>query len=80
MSLVVQAVSIVGAALILGAFFALQRGWWTATGRAYLWLNLLGAALLTFVAAWDRRIGFIVLETAWAIIAAVGLVRVRPRA
>jgi hypothetical protein len=79
MSIVVQAVSIVGAALILGAFLALQRGWWRATGRVYLWLNLVGAALLTFVAAWDRRIGFIVLEAAWAIIAAMGLTRARSR-
>lgn len=75
MTVLVQAVSVLGAGLVLAAFFALQRGTWRSDGRAYLWCNLLGAGLLTLVALWDRRIGFILLEGAWASIAAAALQR-----
>ena len=73
MNVFVQFVSVAGAALILGAFFALQRGWWTRHQTTYLWCNLVGAALLTAVAVWDRRIGFILLEAAWGAVALVSL-------
>jgi hypothetical protein len=77
MPVLVQAVSLLGAGLVLGAFSALQRGRWRPDGRPYLWCNLLGAGLLSLVAFWDRRLGFIVLEGAWAAIAAASLWRVR---
>ena len=66
MNWLIQLVSVAGAGLILAAFFALQRGWWSSHGLAYLWANFIGSALLTVVAVWDRRLGFIALETAWA--------------
>lgn len=80
MAILVQTVSVAGAGLVLLAFVALQRGTWRSDGRAYLWCNLVGAGLLTLVALWDRRIGFIVLEGAWATITAAGLWRPRARA
>ena len=70
MSWIVQVVSLMGAGLVLGAYFALQRRVWTSTGNAYLWFNFLGALLLTVVAVVDRRLGFMVLEAAWAAISA----------
>lgn len=73
MNLALQILSILGAVLILGAFFSLQRGWWTSRGSAYLWCNFVGAAVLTVVAVVDRRIGFVVLELAWAAVSAVAL-------
>ena len=76
--LLLQAVSVVGAGLILGAFFALQRGWWASHDLGYLWANFIGATLLGIVAVWDRRIGFIVLELAWAGVAAASILRGRP--
>jgi hypothetical protein len=79
MSGLVQAVSLLGAALILIAFAALQRGRWGPAGRAYLWCNVVGAGLLTLVAFWDRRLGFIVLELAWTAMSAAGLWRARQR-
>lgn len=79
MSWIVQVVSLVGAGLVLGAYFALQRRVWTSTGDAYLWFNLLGALLLTGVAIVDRRIGFVVLEAAWATISAWTIFGQRPR-
>lgn len=80
MNLVVQLASVVGAGLILGAYVSLQRGWWSATGRAYLWCNFLGAAILTAVAIWDRRFGFIVLEVVWAAVSLWSILRPRPDA
>lgn len=78
MNVVVQLVSLVGAALILGAYISLQRGWWTQAGRGYLWCNFLGAAVLTAVAVWDRRFGFIALEVVWAFVSLWSLLRPAP--
>lgn len=75
MNILVQVLSLAGAGLILAAFFSLQRGWSKSHGRWYLWANLWGALLLTAVAVYDRRMGFIVLETTWALVSLWGLVR-----
>ena len=68
MNLFIQILSLLGAGMILVAFFFLQRGRWSSHHRSYLWSNLLGAALLTVVAVWDRRAGFIILEASWAVV------------
>lgn len=80
MDLFLQLVSLLGAGLILGAYVALQRRRWPSTGRLYLWCNLLGATLLTVVAAVDRRVGFMVLEAAWAAVSLHALARQTPNA
>lgn len=64
----VQGYSILGATLILTAFFANQRSWITSRAPAYLWANFIGASLLAVVAVIDGRIGFILLEGLWAIV------------
>jgi len=65
----------VGAALILVAYLAINRIWLKPHHRLYNLLNLLGGALLLWVAIVDQRIGFVVLEAAWAIIAIPPLIR-----
>jgi hypothetical protein len=75
MDAILQLLSLVGAALVLGAYVALQKRWWTSTGAAYLCANLLGALFLTAVATIDRRVGFIVLEATWALVSLTSLVR-----
>ncbi len=75
MNYLMQALSLLGAGLILLAYFALQRRIWTSENVWYLLANLLGSALLAVVAIWDRRLGFILLEGAWAIVSLVSLVR-----
>ncbi len=73
MNVFLQALSVLGAGLILTAFYFLQRGRWTSHGLLYLWVNLLGAVFLTVVAINDRRAGFIILESAWALVSLHGL-------
>jgi hypothetical protein len=70
-----QLISLVGAAMILGAYAALQRGWLGLRHRSYHILNFVGSALLTVVAIEDRRLGFIILEGAWALLSIPGMVR-----
>ena len=75
MQLLDQLVSLAGAALILAAYVALQRGWLPRESRMYNALNLVGSALLTYVALKDRRLGFIILEAAWALLSLPGTFR-----
>lgn len=73
--MLIQAISVLGALLILGAFAALQFGRTAATAPAYLWANLLGAGLLAAVAWLERQWGFLLLESVWAAVAGLALVR-----
>ena len=75
--MVVQAMSLAGAFMVLGAYFALQRGWLAGEDRLFNVLNFLGAGMLTWVAVEDERIGFILLEGAWALLSVPGIVRTR---
>jgi hypothetical protein len=75
MRLLDQIVSLAGAALILAAYVALQRAWLPRESRAYNALNFVGSVLLTYVAVRDQRIGFIILEGAWALLSLPGTIR-----
>ena len=72
MRLLDQLISLAGAAMVLAAYLALQRGWMRREDRAYNALNLFGSLLLTYVAVKDQRAGFIVLEGAWALLSVPG--------
>jgi hypothetical protein len=71
----VQAVSLLGAIILLASFVALQRGRWRSDSAAYLWCNFTGSLLLAAVAIWDRRAGFILLEGIWAAVSLWSIVR-----
>ena len=66
-------IQIVGAGLILAAFILNQTSRLDATSYGYLFLNLVGAAILAVLAFQDRRWGFVLLEGVWALVALVGL-------
>lgn len=73
--MLLQIVSLCGAALLLGAFIAGSRGWLRHEARPYNACNFVGAALLAWVAVHDGRWGFIVLEGVWSLVALWALVR-----
>lgn len=72
-----QVIQLVGAALILTAFVLAQVGRLHPSSPVYLTLNLLGGGVLAAVAALDVDLGFLLLETVWAAVSAVGLLRLR---
>ncbi|MFL6527048.1 MAG: hypothetical protein ACJ8IQ_03005 [Chthoniobacterales bacterium] len=72
-----QILSLVGAAVILTAYIGLQVGRFTQKDRLFNAMNFLGSAMLTWVALEDWRIGFIVLEGAWALLSIPGMFRRR---
>ncbi|MGW8267572.1 MAG: CBU_0592 family membrane protein [Longimicrobiales bacterium] len=72
-----QLISLVGASLVLLAYFANNRGWLGPWDRSYHLMNLVGGLLLLWVAVVDRRAGFMVLELTWAVIAIPPLLQPR---
>ena len=74
-----QAFQLVGAMLILTAFIGAQADRLTASSTTYLVLNLIGSLVLAVVAALDVDLGFLLLETVWAVVSAWGLVQSRRR-
>jgi hypothetical protein len=69
-----QIVQIVGAVLILVAFGAVQFDRMRVDSRLYLALNLVGSAILAFVAVIASQWGFVLLEAVWAAVSGWGLV------
>jgi hypothetical protein len=61
-----QAFSIAGALLILVAYAASQRGKLGRTDVSYNLMNLVGSAVLAWIALEGRQWGFLLLEGSWA--------------
>lgn len=71
-----QIVQVFGSLLILAAFGAAQLGRLDPQSLVYLWLNLVGSAILAVLAWLEQQWGFLLLETVWALVSAYGLVTV----
>jgi len=71
-----QVVQIIGALLILIPFAAAQFGWLGTTSLRYLVLNLVGSALLAWLAFAGEQWGFLLLEFVWALVSLWGLIAV----
>jgi hypothetical protein len=74
-AMTMQVISVVGALMVLFAYGLIQAGTWRELDAGYLALNIVGSLLLGIVALEDRRVGFVLLEFAWAGIAMVGVAR-----
>lgn len=73
-----QILQIGGAILVLIGFTAAQIGWLSPRSYSYLFLNLVGSAILATLAFLDQQWGFLLLEGVWAIVSIFGLIaRVR---
>ena len=74
--MLLQFLSVIGALMVLFAYALIQSGIWRELDPGYLALNIVGSLLLGIVAIADQRVGFILLEFAWAGLGFVGVVRV----
>ncbi len=72
-SIVWQAASFVGAVLILFAYIGHQLGWINPRKPAYNILNAIGSGILAYVAFHPFQIGFVLLESVWALISLYAL-------
>jgi hypothetical protein len=71
-----QAISLVGAFLILGAYAANQLGRTGPSSLPYQLANLVGAGILTVVAVIEVQPGFILLEGTWTLVSLWGAIRI----
>ncbi len=71
-----QVIQVVGALMILAGFAGAQAGRLRVDSRAYLVLNLVGSAILAYLAWHERQWGFLLLEGIWAAVSAWSLSRV----
>ena len=67
-----QAVSIIGALAVLGAFAADQFGWVDPGRLSYPLANFVGAGILTVVAFVEGQLGFVLLQGAWSLVSLWG--------
>ena len=77
-SLVRQTASFVGAMLILFAYVGHQMKWIDSNKPSYNILNAVGSGILAYIAFHPFQIGFVVLESVWALISIYALLRTKP--
>lgn len=75
-----QTISLIGAALLLTGFVAMQMRRMRNDGAWFNALNFVGSGLLAWVAIHDQRAGFIILEVVWALVSLPPLYRAMTRA
>jgi hypothetical protein len=73
--MVLQVLSVAGALMVLAAYGLIQSGVWRELDTGYLAFNIAGSLLLGIVAVVDQRMGFILLEFAWAGLGVIGVAR-----
>lgn len=74
-SSLVQISSFVGAMLILIAYAGHQMKWIDSGSARYNVLNAVGSGILAYIAFHPFQVGFVVLETTWALISLYALLR-----
>jgi len=74
-SLARQAISFVGALLILIGYAGHQLNWMDSRKPAYNVLNALGSAILAYIAFRPFQLGFVVMEVTWVAISLRALMK-----
>jgi hypothetical protein len=74
--ILLQAISVVGALLILLAFAANQLGRIDTSNLSYQIANFVGSGILTIIAVIEAQYGFILLEGTWALVSLWGIITV----
>lgn len=69
-----QIIQIAGALLILLGFVLAQMRVWSTDAWGYLWVNLVGAAILAWVGYEGSQWGFFLLEGVWTLVTAWSIV------
>jgi hypothetical protein len=70
-----QVIGFVAAMIILIAYIGHQSRRMDANGIAYNVMNAVGSGVLTYVAFHPFQVGFVVLESVWAIVSIYAIVR-----
>ena len=70
-----QAIQIAGALAILVGFVLAQAQVLDVRSWSYLWLNAVGAGILSVAAWYERQWGFLLLEGVWTLVAVAGLIQ-----
>ena len=77
MAAATNAMAYVGMLSILAAFVLETRGRLDSRGGAYLWMMIVGSALLAIRAAHMQEWAFLILEAVWSLAALAALLRPR---
>jgi hypothetical protein len=70
-----QLVSFAAAMIILIAYVGHQSRRMDANGIAYNIMNAVGSGILTYVALRPFQVGFVVLESVWALVSLYAIIR-----
>jgi len=76
-SLAWQALSFIGAMMILVAYTGQQMKWMDPRSLLYNLLNIIGSAILCYIAFFPFKLGFVVLEGVWVLISIFAIIRNR---
>lgn len=75
-----DAVGLIGAALLMVAYLLLQVNKLQSTGLAYSLLNAIGALLIVFSLLANFNLAAFLIEVFWVLISLIGIIRyLRPR-
>jgi hypothetical protein len=72
-----QAVSFLGAMLILIGYAGHQMKWMDARKATYNFLNAIGSGVLAYIAFRPFQLGFVVMEVSWVLLSIYALLRPR---
>lgn len=76
METIAVAIGLVGAAIVLLAYFMLAAGRLKSDGYLYPLCNLLGSAGILISLGWQWNLASFIINTAWVVISLVGMARI----